>query len=108
MVHKRNTVLLFEGEGCVNCRYVWAVLLSLRDEYAWRESNSVADSFELRRLDVEEHADLAQKWSVVSLPAVLIFQAGMDKPSANFVGYMGYTATWEQLDGMLEQYYGWG
>lgn len=74
--HVIPVVVDFWAAWCASCRMLGPVLDALAGEAEGR--------WELVKLDIEEHPELATAWGVMSIPAVKMFRAG--EVTAEFVG----------------------
>ncbi len=87
-----NPVLVdFWATWCKPCQMVGPILEDLTSEYSGRLT--------IAKLDVDQNQQTAQKYHVMSIPAMIIFKQG--KPVANIVGFKPKDKLKQELDAAL-------
>lgn len=80
----------FYAEWCGPCKIAGPILDKLADEFNQK--------VKIVKLDVDQEADLAQKYQVMSIPTVLVFKNGKEiERKVGFPGEEGYRAMVENL-----------
>lgn len=82
------TLVEFWGEWCSSCRRLSAVLESL--------STSYEDRIKLAKLNIHQSGELANQFSIMSIPTMILFQEG--EPVEKITGYIPK----EELQAYLE------
>ena len=92
-VSKSTTPVLvdFWATWCRPCQMVAPILEELTQEYAGKLT--------IAKLDVDQNQSTAQKYRVMSIPAMIIFKEG--KPVANIVGFKPKDKLKQELDAAL-------
>jgi thioredoxin 1 len=65
---KTPVLVEFGATWCVPCRRLEPILMGMQDEFAGR--------LELFQIDVDEDPDLAMKYQVMGVPAMILFKGG--------------------------------
>ena len=73
-------VVDFWAEWCGPCKMIAPVLEELAEE------NS--DTFKVGKLNVDDNRQTAMRYSVRSIPTLLVFKDGKDQPAGQIVGAM--------------------
>lgn len=81
----------FWATWCRPCQMVAPVLEELADEYKGKLT--------IAKLDVDQNAETATKYHVMSIPTMIVFKNG--KPVSNFVGFRPKEQLKKDLDGIL-------
>ena len=89
LAEKRTLVVDFWATWCGPCRMLAPVMESLSGEYEGKA--------EFVKVDVDENMELAQRYSIVSIPCVMVFKDGV--PAGRSVGY----ATKETMQSFIDQ-----
>ena len=94
MVSKSEIPVLvdFGAPWCGPCRMVEPILDELAEEYSGKIS--------IMRLDVDQNPKTASKYSIMSIPYLLIFRNG--EPVSNIVGFRPKAELKRSLDAVLE------
>jgi thioredoxin 1 len=92
VLQSENPVLVdFWATWCRPCQMVAPILEELTQEYAGKLT--------IAKLDVDQNQQTAQKYRVMSIPAMIIFKQG--KPVANIVGFKPKDKLKQELDAAL-------
>jgi thioredoxin 1 len=87
-----NPVLVdFWATWCKPCQMVAPILEALTSEYSGKLT--------IAKLDVDQNQQTAQRYHVMSIPAMIIFKGG--KPVANIVGFKPKDKLKQELDAAL-------
>ncbi len=87
-----NPVLVdFWATWCKPCQMVAPILEDLTSEYSGKLT--------IAKLDVDQNQQTAQRYHVMSIPAMIIFKQG--KPVANIVGFKPKAMLKKELDAAL-------
>jgi thioredoxin 1 len=82
----------FWAPWCGPCRMMAPIVEELAEEFK--------DKAKVGKLNVDENADLAQKYNIMSIPTFLIFKDG--KVAEQLVGGMGKEVLQEKLERYLD------
>ena len=92
VLKSENPVLVdFWATWCRPCQMVAPILEELTQEYSGKLT--------IAKLDVDQNQQTAQKYRVMSIPAMIIFKQG--KPVANIVGFKPKDKLKQELDAAL-------
>jgi len=92
VLKSENPVLVdFWATWCRPCQMVAPILEELTQEYSGKLT--------IAKLDVDQNQQTAQKYRVMSIPAMIIFKQG--KPVANIVGFKPKEKLKQELDAAL-------
>lgn len=76
-------VVDFYAEWCGPCKMAEPIINKLADEFAGK--------VKIVKLDVDENQEIAQKYQVMSIPTVIVFQKGQEaERKVGFPGEAGY------------------
>jgi len=81
----------FWAEWCGPCKQIAPVLEEIADEFP--------DRIQIAKVNVDEHPDIAMRYSIMSIPTMLVIQDGDVKKK--IVGAKGKGALLEELDEFL-------
>ena len=73
-------VVDFWAEWCGPCKMIAPILEELAEENA--------DTFKVGKLNVDDNRQTAMRYSVRSIPTLLVFKDGKDQPAGQIVGAM--------------------
>ena len=88
---KTPVLVDFWAPWCQPCRMIAPILDELAEEYSGRVN--------ITRLDVDQNPKTAAKYSIMSIPTLLIFKNG--EPVSNIVGLRTKEELKRSLDGVL-------
>lgn len=84
IINQDKVLVDFYAEWCGPCKMLTPVLERLRD------------SFEIVKVDVDKHFDLAKEYGIMSVPTLIIFKNG--KVVKQMIGFMGYDELKDELE----------
>ncbi len=88
---ERPVLVDFWAPWCAPCRMVAPVVEELAEEYEGKVS--------FAKLDVDQNPKIASKYSIMSIPTLLIFKQG--KPISHIVGFRPKAELKRSLDAVL-------
>ena len=87
---KMPVLVDFYGDWCMPCKMASPVIEELAQEYKGK--------IKVGKLDVDKNSKTAQKYGVMSIPTVIIFQGGKEvKKQIGFPGKEGYKKLIEEI-----------
>lgn len=84
IINQDKILVDFYAEWCGPCKMLTPVLERL------------GDSFEIVKVDVDKHFDLAKEYGIMSVPTLIIFKNG--KVVKQMIGFMGYDELKDELE----------
>lgn len=84
IINQDKVLVDFYAEWCGPCKMLTPVLERL------------GDSFEIVKVDVDKHFDLAKEYGIMSVPTLFIFKNG--KVVKQMIGFMGYDELKDELE----------
>lgn len=84
IINQDKILVDFYAEWCGPCKMLTPVLERL------------GDSFEIVKVDVDKHFDLAKEYGIMSVPTLIIFENG--KVVKQMIGFMGYDELKDELE----------
>ncbi len=84
IINQDKVLVDFYAEWCGPCKMLTPVLERL------------GDSFEIVKVDVDKHFDLAKEYGIMSVPTLIIFKNG--KVVKQMIGFMGYDELKDELE----------
>jgi thioredoxin 1 len=84
IINQDKILVDFYAEWCGPCKMLTPVLERL------------GDSFEIVKVDVDKHFDLAKEYGIMSVPTLIIFKNG--KIVKQMIGFMGYDELKDELE----------
>ena len=84
IINQDKILVDFYAERCGPCKMLTPVLERL------------GDSFEIVKVDVDKHFDLAKEYGIMSVPTLIIFKNG--KVVKQMIGFMGYDELKDELE----------
>lgn len=84
IINQDKVLVDFYAEWCGPCKMLTPVLERL------------GDSFEIVKVDVDKHFDLAKEYGIMSVPTLVIFKNG--KVVKQMIGFMGYDELKDELE----------
>mgnify|MGYP001045863855 FL=1 len=84
IINQDKVLVDFYAEWCGPCKMLIPVLERL------------GDSFEIVKVDVDKHFDLAKEYGIMSVPTLIIFKNG--KVVKQMIGFMGYDELKDELE----------
>jgi thioredoxin 1 len=84
-------VVDFWAEWCTPCKMIAPILTEIADEHG--------DKVKIAKVNVDENPSLAQDFSVMSIPTLIVFQDG--EPARRLVGAKGKPQLLEELADFL-------
>jgi len=84
IINQDKVLVDFYAEWCGPCKMLIPVLERL------------GDSFEIVKVDVDKHFDLAKEYGIMSVPTLIIFKNG--KIVKQMIGFMGYDELKDELE----------
>ncbi len=84
IINQDKVLVDFYAEWCGPCKMLTPVLERL------------GDSFEIVKVDVDKHFDLAKEYGIMSVPTLIIFKNG--KIVKQMIGFMGYDELKDELE----------
>ena len=84
IINQDKVLVDFWAEWCGPCKMLTPVLERL------------GDSFEIVKVDVDKHFDLAKEYGIMSVPTLIIFKNG--KVVKQMIGFMGYDELKDELE----------
>mgnify|MGYP001030935771 FL=1 len=84
IINQDKVLVDFYAEWCGPCKMLIPVLERL------------GDSFEIVKVDVDKHFDLAKEYGIMSVPTLIIFKNG--KVVKQMIGFMGYDELKDKLE----------
>ena len=84
IINQDKGLVDFYAEWCGPCKMLTPVLERL------------GDSFEIVKVDVDKHFDLAKEYGIMSVPTLIIFKNG--KVVKQMIGFMGYDELKDELE----------
>jgi len=91
--NSRTPVIVFFISGnCRICNLMRPELEEMESEYS--------DKLSVAEIEIKGNSDLAEKYSIISTPTILIFNSG--KPIAQFIGYTSQHDLREKIEEQLK------
>ena len=84
IINQDKVLVDFYAEWCGPCKMLTPVLERL------------GDSFEIVKVDVDKHFDIAKEYGIMSVPTLIIFKNG--KVVKQMIGFMGYDELKDELE----------
>ncbi len=84
IINQDKVLVDFYAEWCGPCKMLTPVLERL------------GDSYEIVKVDVDKHFDLAKEYGIMSVPTLIIFKNG--KIAKQMIGFMGYDELKDELE----------
>ena len=84
IINQDKILVDFYAEWCGPCKMLTPVLERL------------GESFEIVKVDVDKHFDLAKEYGIMSVPTLFIFKNG--KVVKQMIGFMGYDELKDELE----------
>lgn len=84
IINQDKVLVDFYAEWCGPCKMLTPVLERL------------GDSFEIVKVDVDKHFDLAKEYGIMSVPTLIIFKNG--KVVKQMIGFNGYDELKDELE----------
>ena len=84
IINQDKVLVDFYAEWCGPCKMLTPVLERL------------GESFEIVKVDVDKHFDLAKEYGIMSVPTLFIFKNG--KVVKQMIGFMGYDELKDELE----------
>lgn len=84
IINQDKVLVDFYAEWCGPCKMLTPVLERL------------GESFEIVKVDVDKHFDLAKEYGIMSVPTLIIFKNG--KVVKQMIGFMGYDELKDELE----------
>ena len=89
----KPVVVDFWAEWCGPCKMIAPILSEIAGEHG--------ESVTIAKLNVDEHGDIAQRYNVMSIPTLLVFEHGQSQPAKRLVGAKGKGQLLQELEEFL-------
>jgi thioredoxin 1 len=89
----KPVVVDFWAEWCGPCKMIAPILSEIAAEHG--------DSVTIAKLNVDEHGAIAQRYNVMSIPTLLVFNNGETEPTKRLVGAKGKGQLLQELEEFL-------
>lgn len=90
--HTKVVLIYFSADWCGPCKRLHPVIETVLDSGKYK-------NLQVCKIDVDKHADLAQRFNVRSIPSVFLYASGTEKAVQ-----MGLVSR-ERLEGFIDQAY---
>ncbi len=84
VINQDKVLVDFYAEWCGPCKMLTPVLERL------------GDSYEIVKVDVDKHFEIAKEYGIMSVPTLIIFKNG--KIAKQMIGFMGYDELKDELE----------